>query len=254
LQGAETKQHEVDREAAFGPGPSDVLKSTNDLHFVNIASATRRALEESSNFEGPVRRQARDAKYIDVYAVKNKGKQGLVVLSDQDGEGQKDKPLDNFEQRLSGHLRNSGASQGDTERIRIYVSGRSVEDLANSNGKFSFSSVNSGDEIILTYLEGEDLLPEIVEAPKDMVSVPLNSFEADKPVDFEVYLYLKQNQKFYKYLRPGRSLSGKQINKLISSNMVQLFVHKGDASLFKGHHLKNKIEGTRNSKMKKKAG
>ncbi len=235
-----------------GQATSLPVKLAKNPELDAVAEASRRTLNQTIDSVGPPEKQARDSKYLEVYSVKGKNRKGVVLLSDYDGSRSDKKEFADFEKRLAENLRSNGADVETVERLTVRLDSTSINEVAESAGEFAYSGLHSGEEVLLTYLAGDDLVPELVEAPQNMVSVPIDSFLPDQKVDFDVYLYFSQNNKFYKYLRPGRSLSAKQIAKLRDAKMATLFVHTKDAESAKSHHLKNKIETLPQQTEKKK--
>jgi hypothetical protein len=68
---------------------------------------------------------------------------------------------------------------------------------------------------------------------KDMMSIKIDDISTDQPVNFKAYLHLKQNKKFFLYLRNGRRLQPEQKERLKDNKVQDIFMKRVDAENLK---------------------
>lgn len=75
----------------------------------------------------------------------------------------------------------------------------------------------------------------------DMASVKIEELSTRAPVNFKTFLYLPKNDKYFLYLKEGRTLSEKQKANLVESKVADVFIPKEDIQKFKIYSASNLI-------------
>jgi len=90
---------------------------------------------------------------------------------------------------------------------------------------FHFQLVHETHEIGVAFFRTSEPLPRFVNVDgEEMLSIPLDEFSTEHTVNFNAYIHLKENNKFYLYLRGGRQLQPEQKLRLSERNVVEFFV------------------------------
>ena len=111
------------------------------------------------------------------------------------------------------------------------------------------TQIKIGKDIVqILFMKSEGLIPKLsMDSNGKMMSVSIDSFEADKNVNVDLYLHLPNNNKFIKYIGSGRSIESDQKNRLKSKKVENFHIQNDDISKLKEYfvesYLKKKIAG-----------
>jgi hypothetical protein len=108
-------------------------------------------------------------------------------------------------------------------------------DLWSQNaGSFNFRLPHLGHEIGVSYFQTEKPIANAKpSSEKDMHTIALADISTDEPVTFKTYLHLKQNGKFYLYLRNGRRLQPEQKQRLEANEVNVVFMKSIDVENYR---------------------
>jgi DNA-binding response OmpR family regulator len=76
---------------------------------------------------------------------------------------------------------------------------------------------------------------------ENMLSVNIQDVPVDEPVPFNLFLHLKRNQKFIRYLKKGSSISGIQVERL-EVHQVQTLVEQQEVEAYRRHFAAHSIQ------------
>ncbi len=112
---------------------------------------------------------------------------------------------------------------------------------AQHKAEFYVKSKHGDDEIVFAYVP-LDTLPEVIEEDSEqLMSIDIAFTWPDKPVHFDVYIYMPKNNKYLLYIKKGSVLSNKTIIKLTHFNVQKLYIRKTDEDLFYAYGAKYKV-------------
>jgi len=112
---------------------------------------------------------------------------------------------------------------------------------------FTFKVENLGAEVGVAFFPSDRPLPKVQPiSGEDMVSVAVADISTEEPVSFKAYIYLKENDKYYLYLRNGRQLQPEQKQRLEDKNISEFHMKAVDQEnlrmFFAASHLKETIK------------
>lgn len=103
------------------------------------------------------------------------------------------------------------------------------EPWAESSSLFNFKTNHKGHELGIAYFQTEQALIKPTEAnEKGMYTISISEISTEEPITFKAYLYLKENDKFFLYLRNGRQLQAEQKKRLEEKNISSVFMKSVD--------------------------
>lgn len=89
---------------------------------------------------------------------------------------------------------------------------------------------------------------------REMATVALKDIEAEVPVTFKTYLHFKKADRYFLYVRNGRSLGAKQKENLNRSKVENLFIKAIDIRNYKSYKAKNDVVKNISRRKNKKTG
>jgi hypothetical protein len=105
---------------------------------------------------------------------------------------------------------------------------------AQNAGTFNFKLNHQGHEVGVSYFQsGKPIAKAKPSEQKEMFVIGLADLSTDEPVTFKAFLHLKENNKFYLYLRSGRQLQPEQKQRLEANEVSQIYIKAVDLENFR---------------------
>ena len=99
---------------------------------------------------------------------------------------------------------------------------------ASTSAAFSFKMDNLGIEMGAAFFPTEKIPKAGAANDHGMLTVSLADVPVNEPVNFKAYIYLKENEKYYLYLRNGRQLQPEQKERLEGRSISEFFMKSVD--------------------------
>ena len=163
-----------------------------------------------------------------------------------------------IKQRLFGFLKSNGESIKDDESMDIEVRSVDFEGWAIEQAEFLRKSVHNEDEIALAFFptKDSDLKTEDSKDEK-MIKINLDEFKHDYKVEFNMYMYMPENDKYLLYTPKGNTFYANQKSRLKDKGIEHMHLKKEnivDMKRYKAQNfLNDKIESFLNSKKSQKS-
>ena len=98
-----------------------------------------------------------------------------------------------------------------------------------NSGAFNFKMHHKDREVGVAYFHTPTAVTKPRATPdKNMFAIGIAEISTQEPVNFKAYLYLKENHKYYLYLRNGRQLQPEQKKRLEEKQIFDIFMKSGD--------------------------
>jgi len=165
-----------------------------------------------------------------VFPIDSSALPGFLVVALEVGAAEDQKRfLRNCENALLSSFQSMGV-QGKLEGgFWLDVPAIAFSQWSENAGTFSFKLNHKGHEVGVSYFQTEKSMAKASSsAEKGMYTIDLTEISTDEPVTFKAYLYLKENKKFYLYLRNGRQLQPEQKERLGENKISQVFLKTVD--------------------------
>ncbi len=106
--------------------------------------------------------------------------------------------------------------------------------------EFSIQSRIDNEEIVFAFVPVDELPQNFID--EDLVPVPIDKFEEDKILYFDIFLHMPVNEKHILYIKNGSVFSKISRNRLKDYNTKVLYVKKTDEHLFFAYSARNVFE------------
>lgn len=111
-------------------------------------------------------------------------------------------------------LRDRGIEFDDQQTHAIVIDNRKIVESAFEVSEFKLFSESVDLQLGVAIVEARNPIASLQPYEEDMLSIRIHDLPIDEPVTFDVFLHLKKNQKFLRYLKPGAKVSETQISRL----------------------------------------
>jgi hypothetical protein len=172
---------------------------------------------------------------LGVFPIDSAALPGYLVLALDAAVAEDEKRfLKNCENALRGSFEAMGVAGKLEAGFWIDVPPVEFELWAQNAGTFNFKLPHLGQEIGVAYFQTEKPIAKSrPSSEKDMHAIGLADISTEEPVTFKAYLHLKQNNKFYLYLRNGRQLQPEQKQRLEANDVGEIFMKAVDVENFR---------------------
>jgi hypothetical protein len=125
-----------------------------------------------------------------------------------------------------------------------------LDQIAIASAAFQISdhviiSKTESAEICVAVVMSDDPVPSTEPYEKNMVKVPLLDLPPEEPVTFNVFLHLKRNNKFLRYIKVGAKISDKQVARLEKRKVTHVLVNKDESEAYHRHYAAHSIQPSR---------
>lgn len=144
--------------------------------------------------------------------------------------GSSDKHLDEefikkIKTRVMGFLESKGEHIYDQNDLDINVHKINYSEWSEEEAEFFRRSIHQGEEIGMAFFESQEVKhPLFIREDEDMLCLSIDSIFEDMPIEFDLYIYLKRNDKYVKITKEGGKLFSNQKQKLLESGFKEMHV------------------------------
>ena len=107
------------------------------------------------------------------------------------------------------------------------------------NQHFTFIENHVNMEIAVAFFENNNLFKSIFSSFKGMAAVELKSISTLTKIKFPLYLRLKENDKFFKYVEENRAMSVKQKENLLKNDVEDKHIKVKSIEEYKKYFIEN---------------
>lgn len=148
-----------------------------------------------------------------------------------------------IEKEFIGSLVRIGANVGIGSFNRYdVVNWAVVRNALNINGANLISSHSYKCESCIVIVEVVPEEPSIVENSDKMLAVTLSSLIPERPLSFDIFLHLPQNQKYLRYVKEGLSISKKQVSNLFENKINSVFLNQVSYGPYRQYAVVNNLK------------
>lgn len=169
--------------------------------------------------------------------------------------------LDDFVQEFTEHFKKLSVANGEHMEFGDYINmdcpGYDFFDNGEEGLEFNYVTSFSGGEIGVKFIHDEEAWAH-AEVPEnhDKALIKTEQVVEDRPLEIDLFVHLKRNEKYYKIVGEGSELSSDRKKRLIDKK-TEVFINEGDVGTYRSFQTKQKaqkaIHGTVQRTTKKKA-
>jgi hypothetical protein len=136
--------------------------------------------------------------------------------------------METVRSRLVDFLRSNGEMIKDNdESLKLDIQQVPFTDWALEKAEFLKKSVHNGDEIAMAFFPTKDTETKLEDSVTDkMVKIAIDDLKDDVPLEFDIYIYMPENNKFLLYTPIGRALQKDQKHRLKERGILHMHLRK----------------------------
>jgi hypothetical protein len=153
--------------------------------------------------------------------------------------------LEEFSRKLQATFLNNSGKTGQiakmTEPQVVTASGYDLESRSEPNLVFEIGVRVKDQSLVVKMIDDADVWPEVERTEMEQKAiVKMDAIAEDANLDFDVFIYLKKNKKFYKIANQGSQLSAERKTRF-KENESKTYINHEDENVFVGFVSKNRI-------------
>lgn len=142
--------------------------------------------------------------------------------------------------KLKEYLKTSGEEIKDSENLSIKLQEVKFNEWALSQAEFLRRTVYDGKEVALAFFSSPKAEKALTASKKDdMLAMELDEIRGDKPVEFDLHIYLPTNDKYILYTAQGQVFGSEQKKRLVSRGIDKIHLPKTAMKDVKRYRVQN---------------
>lgn len=162
--------------------------------------------------------------------------------------------IDLINKRLLSFLKDNGEAVKDQDPMEIKIQAVDFMDWSIEQAQFLKKSVHNGREIAMAFFPHKDMKTTFEVGKDNMIQLQLSELKADAPVEFDLYIYMPENDKYILYTPEGGNLYGGQKKRLEEKGVKHMHVKdtamQGLKKYQAQNYLNDQIDVYKNNKKK----
>lgn len=193
-----------------------------------IAKGTQQALYNSVvNHDGVVREKIEVASNMACITVESSRFAGYLVAVMGNNKNMEVDFISTIKQRLFKFLKDNGEPVSEEDALGIKIKQVAFEPWALEYADFLRKSVHQGNEVAMAFFPRRP--PKVIleeSRHQDMAKLHISDLVGDRPVEFDLYMYLPNNNKYVLYTPKGGVFYNKQLERLKNQGVTHMHVQK----------------------------
>lgn len=219
------KASSLDRESIVIKGSVEALDSSVVMK-EDIAPGQVQQIEKSSNVACITVQSERFSGYLVAALGKNR-------KIDKDF-------IEMIKKRLFSFLKANGEVVKDEDSLGLQIKEVEFEDWALKQADFLRKSVHDGDEIAMAFFPHQDVSTSLADSVSEkMYKMSLDELKEDVEIEFDLYIYMPENNKYLLYTPQGQPLYGKQKGRLQEKGVTHMHLRKESIQEVKKYRAQN---------------
>jgi hypothetical protein len=145
-----------------------------------------------------------------------------------------------IKQRLFAFLKAHGEIVKESDTMNIKIEEVEFEDWAMEQADFLRKSIHDGDEIAMAFFPTKETSVKLEESVSEkMLQLDISELKEDTAVEFDLYIYMPENNKYLLYTPQGRPLYGQQKSRLAEKGITHMHLRKESAHNVKKYRAQN---------------
>lgn len=206
-----------------------------------IVRGAQNALDETVNLKDEdVAQAVEKASNIACITVSSPKFNGYLVCAMGKNRKMDKSMIDTIQKRLSGFLRANGETISEKDTMDMKIQEVDFTDWALEQAEFLRRSVHDGDEIAMAFFPTNDLEVALEDsASEKMLKMSLDDLKADVALEFDLYIYMPENNKYLLYTPEGQPFYGDQKGRLKDKGINHMHLRKDNSHNVKKYKAQN---------------
>jgi len=143
-------------------------------------------------------------------------------------------------QRLFRFLKDNGEEVREQDSLSLKIQPVDFTAWTLEQAEFLKKSVHDGDEIAIAFFPTAITSPELQKsASEKMLKIHINELKGDAIVEFDLYIFMPENNKYLLYTPQGRPLYGAQRERLTEKGITHMHLRKETAHEMSKYRAQN---------------
>ncbi len=148
--------------------------------------------------------------------------------------------LEQIKKRLFSFLKANGEQISETDNMAIKIKEVDFEPWAVQQAEFLRKSVHDGEEIAIAFFPTANTDVKLEEsAQENMAKLNIEEIKTDTPLEFDMYVYMEENQKYVRYTAQGGTFYQSQKDRLKEKGVNNLHIRKDSIHDLKRYKAQN---------------
>lgn len=150
--------------------------------------------------------------------------------------------MGNIKAHLHDYMRKNGVdiSEKDTGPLQLKVQQVGFQDWARDQAEFLIRSIHDDNEVAMAFFPTKDVKVNLEESfAEHMMKMTIDEISADMELEFDVFVYLPENQKYVKYNKEGQKMFGEQVNRLKDKGVTHVHMKKDSRDQVRKYKAQN---------------
>jgi hypothetical protein len=143
-------------------------------------------------------------------------------------------------QRLFTFLKNNGEKVKEDDSLALKLQEVDFTDWALEQAEFLRRSIHDGNEIAMAFFPSAQNDIKLEDsASEKMLQLDLKDLKEDTALEFDLYMFMPQNNKYLLYTPKGQPFYGGQKDRLSTKGVTHMHLRKDSAHSVKKYHAQN---------------
>jgi hypothetical protein len=206
-----------------------------------IVKGTQLALEETVNLKNLEKAaKVEKATHIACITIASARFSGYLVCAMGKNRTMDQNLMSIIQKRLFGFLKASGENVKEEDNLSLQIQEVDFTDWALEQAEFLRKSVHDGDEIAMAFFPSKSLEVNLEDsASEKMVKLNMSELKDDVAVEFDLYIFMPENNKYLLYTPKGKPLHGQQKSRLADKGVTHMHLRREAAHNVKKYRAQN---------------
>jgi len=235
----ESEYQRRDTKAGYTMETEDARRALN--HDSIIVRGAQQALDESVIVKNKNKPEAvKQASNLACITIQSPKFSGYLVCALGKNKKADKSLMDAVQKRLFAFLKNNGEKVEEKDTMNLQIQQVDFTDWALEQAEFLRKSIHDGDEIAMAFFPTKDIDVQLEEsASQKMVQLDINELKTDVPLEFDLYIFMPENNKYLLYTPQGQPLQGGQKGRLSEKGITHMHLRKETAHNVKKFKAQN---------------
>lgn len=219
-----------------------------------MEKGTQKALDESVVRIPPIQNRINKNSNIACITVESVRFSGYLVVALAQDKVIDESFVEIIQKKLFSFLRENGEQVSEKEVMNLKLQEVAFQDWALQKAEFLKKSVHAGNEIAMAFFPAEIKETQFLQSKNDkMLQISMADLREETAVEFDLYVYLPENDKYILYTPEKSTLYGNQKKRLQDKGVTHLHLKKESQGAVKKYKAQNYLNDKISEYHEKKA-
>jgi hypothetical protein len=207
-----------------------------------IVKGTAEALAGSVNVTGHEEKEIEDTSNVACITIESPRFSGYLICALAEDQKVDKALIEMINKRLMSFLKENGENVKDQDAMEIKIQAVDFIDWSIEQAQFLKKSTHNGHEIAMAFFPHGSMKTSFEvsgDGPEKMIKLQLEELKADTPVEFDLYIYMPENNKYILYTPEGGNLYARQKDRLHAKGVTHMHVKEAAIAGIKKYQAQN---------------